>query len=195
MKPNIPTLYKDLVKRFKNVYGNNNIDPSVVLGSGTKCVGTSIGAKTRIGNYTSLEYADVGRECYLGDHVTITGTRNNRVIIPDGVQLIHNAWISPSDGADLLDLGHGDYSYFVGSDGINFIHVVNDGITEHESEPITRIQNLGELRARHLNSLGIIYKQEDVDNAIINNLPWIDPLAFDIKLLFHVSQINYGFRF
>ncbi len=63
MKPNIPILYKDLVKRFKNVYGNNNIDPSVVLGSGTKCVGTSIGAKTRIGNYTSLEYADVGSEC------------------------------------------------------------------------------------------------------------------------------------
>lgn len=178
MKPNIPTLYKDLVKRFRNVYGNNNIDPSVVLGSGTKCVGTSIGAKTRIGNYTSLEYADVGRECYLGYHVTITGTRNHRVSIPDGAQLIRNAWISPSDGADLLDLGHGDYSYFVGSDGTCFMHAVKVKDEIYLSEPLWGLDKLNELRERHLNSLGIIYKQEDVDNAIINNLPWIDPLAF-----------------
>lgn len=169
MKPNIPTLYKDLVKRFRNVYGNNNIDPSVVLGSGTKCVGTSIGAKTRIGNYTSLEYADVGSECYLGDHVTITGTRNHPVSIPDGVQLIHDAWISPSDGADFLDLGHGDYSYFVSSDGISFVYVIVDKDGEYISEPMRNSNDLSDLKAHRDNFIAAkqnfekIFHQEIAD--------------------------------
>ena len=88
LEPSILLIDLDTTARLVNLPNHSSVDV------GSRLLNVNLGAFTYVGASARIKIADIGSRCNIGYHVTINGSADNRIQIPEGVNLRDGAWIS-----------------------------------------------------------------------------------------------------